>query len=260
MIDGQDVSRVTLRSLRAAIAVVPQDCVLFNDSIRYNIAYGREGATLEEVQQAAKVCGGDSKHIQDVQDVVAAVLSCVSSTQMAHIHDAIMRFPMQYDTLVGERGLILSGGEKQRVAFARAILKQPRVLVLDEGTSALDTITEQHVQDSLQQLRQGCTTVVIAHRLSTVLDSDAILVFAHGEIVQRGTHGELVQQGGLYADMWSRQADVHGKLMDDVRGSEESTADDESRNGGEEEDTETSGLLRSPTESQLRLKSTGSRT
>lgn len=222
-----------------------------------------------------------------------------SHTQLAHIHDAIMRFPLQYDTLVGERGLILSGGEKQRVAFARAILKNPRVLVIDEGTSALDTITERHVQASLEQLRQGCTTIVVAHRLSTVMDSDCILVFAHGEIVERGTHAALVQQGCLYGAMWSRQADVavgpaqhedgrKGHVEQQAWGenggedgdSEEGDGHDRSSEGrstpgdssdgrrrrgrrmGEDDtgDTETSGvLLRSTTEAQLRLKATGSR-
>ena len=177
-IDGQDIRRVTQSSLRAAIGIVPQDTVLFNDTIYYNIAYGRPEAPPSEVEAAARA---------------------------ARIHDFIMRLPDGYQTRVGERGLKLSGGERQRVAIARTILKRPHLLLFDEATSALDTQTEKEIQESLRSLSRDVTTRVIAHRLSTVVDADQILVLDRGRIVERGRHGELLLQGGLYATMWQRQ-------------------------------------------------------
>ncbi len=177
-IDGQDLRTVTQASLRQAIGIVPQDTVLFNDTIYYNIAYGRPRAAPSEVEDAAR---------------------------MARIHDFIMRLPDGYQTRVGERGLKLSGGERQRVAIARTILKRPRLLLFDEATSALDTQTEKEIQDSLRQISHDVTTLVIAHRLSTVVDADEILVLDHGRVVERGTHPELLQKNGVYAAMWTRQ-------------------------------------------------------
>jgi ATP-binding cassette subfamily B protein len=178
LIDGQDVREVTQASLRAAIGVVPQDTVLFNDTIHYNIAYGRDGASEEEIVVAAK---------------------------SAQIHDFIETLPDGYQTMVGERGLKLSGGEKQRVAIARTILKNPPILILDEATSALDTGTEQEIQDSLKRLSADRTVLTIAHRLSTVVDSDEIIVLDKGEIIEQGTHATLLAKGGAYAAMWRRQ-------------------------------------------------------
>jgi ATP-binding cassette subfamily B protein len=177
-IDGQDIQKVTQASLRAAIGIVPQDTVLFNDTIYYNIAYGRPEASPAEVEGAAR---------------------------LARIHDFIMRLPDGYQTRVGERGLKLSGGERQRVAIARTILKRPRLLLFDEATSALDTQTEKEIQDSLRQISHDVTTLIIAHRLSTVVDADEILVLDHGRIVERGHHLDLLGQAGVYAAMWQRQ-------------------------------------------------------
>ena len=178
LVDDDDVRDVTQASLRAAIGIVPQDTVLFNDTIYYNIAYGRPGATQGEVIQAAK---------------------------HAHIHDFVASLPRGYDTIVGERGLKLSGGEKQRVAIARTILKNPRILVFDEATSALDSKTEKAIQAQLREVAADHTTLVIAHRLSTVMDADQILVMEHGRIVERGTHTELLGRGAHYAHMWDLQ-------------------------------------------------------
>jgi ABC-type transport system involved in Fe-S cluster assembly fused permease/ATPase subunit len=178
-VDGQDIRAVTQSSLRAAIGVVPQDTVLFNDTIGYNIAYGRPGATHEEVVAAAR---------------------------LAQVHDFVERLPEGYSTMVGERGLKLSGGEKQRVAIARTILKDPRILVLDEATSALDTLTEQEIQAALNRVSANRTTLVIAHRLSTVVEADEIIVLQDGMVVERGNHAALIGRGGLYAGMWQRQA------------------------------------------------------
>jgi len=178
-IDGQDISTVTQASLRAAIGIVPQDTVLFNDTIGYNIAYGREGAGEEEIVRAAKG---------------------------AAIAGFIERQPDQYETRVGERGLKLSGGEKQRVAIARTLLKDPPILILDEATSALDSRTEAEILGTLQAIERGRTTIVIAHRLSTVVHADQIVVLDNGLVAERGTHAELLRKDGLYADMWARQA------------------------------------------------------
>ena len=178
-VDGHDVRDVTQDSLRSAIGVVPQDTVLFNDSIRYNIAYGRPGATQDEIEAAARA---------------------------AQVHDFVLRLPDGYDTRVGERGLKLSGGEKQRVAIARTILKDPRILILDEATSALDTRTEQEIQTALRAVSRDRTTLTIAHRLSTVVDADEIIVLADGKIAERGSHAGLLARDGVYARMWAMQA------------------------------------------------------
>ena len=178
-IDGIDVRDITQASLRAAIGVVPQDTVLFNDTIAYNIAYGRPGASPEQVEHAAR---------------------------LAQVHDFVLRLPEGYATRVGERGLKLSGGEKQRVAIARTILKDPRILILDEATSALDTRTERDIETALRTVATDRTTLVIAHRLSTVVDADEILVLAEGRVAERGRHAALLQQNGLYARMWALQA------------------------------------------------------
>ena len=180
-IDGQDIRDVTQDSLRRAIGVVPQDTVLFNDSILYNIAYGRPGASRAEIEDAAR---------------------------FARIHDFVTRLPDGYDTVVGERGLKLSGGEKQRVAIARVILKAPEILIFDEATSALDTKTEREIQASLAEVAAGRTTLIIAHRLSTIVDADQILVLDNGHIVERGHHRELIALGGVYATMWARQQEA----------------------------------------------------
>ncbi|MQT14105.1 ABC transporter ATP-binding protein/permease [Rhizobiales bacterium Sp-1] len=181
LIDGQDLREVTQASLRAAIGIVPQDTVLFNDTIGYNIRYGRPSASEAEVEAAAR------------------------SAQIAHFVEGL---PKRYQTEVGERGLKLSGGEKQRVAIARTILKAPPILILDEATSALDTRTEQEIQSALDRVAENRTALVIAHRLSTVVDADEILVLDGGRIVERGRHGDLVALGGLYAEMWERQREA----------------------------------------------------
>jgi ABC-type transport system involved in Fe-S cluster assembly fused permease/ATPase subunit len=180
-IDGQDLREVTQESVRRAIGVVPQDTVLFNDTIRYNIGYGRPGAADAEIEEAAR---------------------------HARIHDFVAALPDGYRSPVGERGLKLSGGEKQRVAIARVILKAPRILIFDEATSALDTKTEQEIQANLDELRAERTTLVIAHRLSTVVGADEILVLDQGRIVERGNHASLLAQGGVYAAMWARQQEA----------------------------------------------------
>ncbi len=183
-IAGQDIRTVTQHSLRRAIGIVPQDTVLFNDTVAYNIAYGRTGASPQEVEQAARA---------------------------AHIHDFIASTPQGYQAMVGERGLKLSGGEKQRVAIARTLLKNPPILIFDEATSALDSANERAIQAELRQVAQGKTTLVIAHRLSTVVDAHEILVMEHGRIVERGTHARLLAAGGRYAGMWALQRNTEEK-------------------------------------------------
>jgi ABC-type transport system involved in Fe-S cluster assembly fused permease/ATPase subunit len=179
LIDGQDVRSVTQTSLHQAIGVVPQDTVLFNDTVLYNIAYGRAGATRDEIEAAAKA---------------------------AKIHDFVTSLPQGYDTTVGERGLKLSGGEKQRVGIARTLLKNPPILVLDEATSALDTQTERAIQESLREMGQGRSVITIAHRLSTIADADLIIVLEAGEIIEQGSHDALLARQGKYAQMWERQS------------------------------------------------------
>ncbi len=178
LIDQQDIRDVSQASLRAAIGMVPQDTVLFNDTIYYNIAYGRPNASPSEIEDAAR---------------------------LAKIHDFIMSLPDKYQSKVGERGLKLSGGEKQRVAIARTILKRPHILIFDEATSALDSETEQGILSSLREVSEDHTTLTIAHRLSTVIDADEILVLHSGEVIERGTHDQLLDMTGTYADMWNRQ-------------------------------------------------------
>ena len=180
-IDGQDIAEVTQASLRKAIGMVPQDTVLFNDTVRYNIRYGRPDASDAEVEAAAK---------------------------LAQIHDFVLSLPKQYESMVGERGLKLSGGEKQRVSIARTILKSPPILVLDEATSALDSFTEQEIQSALKTVSRNRTTLVIAHRLSTVVEADEIIVLDKGLIAERGTHTGLLRKKGLYARMWNRQREA----------------------------------------------------
>ena len=188
LIDGQSIAAVKQESLRAALGMVPQDTVLFNDTIRYNIAYGKANATQNDIEAAAK---------------------------LAQVHDFVQTLPRGYDTMVGERGLKLSGGEKQRVSIARTILKNPPILVLDEATSALDTFTEQHIQDALKRVSKNRTTVVIAHRLSTIVDADEIIVLDKGKIAERGSHTKLIRKRGLYAQLWNRQreADEARKIL-----------------------------------------------
>jgi ATP-binding cassette subfamily B protein len=181
-IDGQDIRDLTQDSLRAAIGIVPQDTVLFNDTIYYNIAYGRPGARRSEVERAA---------------------------EMAHIRDFIEGLPDGWESVVGERGLKLSGGEKQRVAIARAILKDPQILIFDEATSSLDSRTEQAIQETLAEVAAQHTTLVIAHRLSTVVDADRILVMSAGRVIESGTHAQLLADAGVYHDMWELQLKEH---------------------------------------------------
>lgn len=179
LVGGEDIAAVTQDSVRAAIGIVPQDTVLFNESLAYNIGYGAEGADQAMIEQAARD---------------------------AALSPLIERLPDHYETMVGERGLKLSGGEKQRVAIARTLVKNPPILLLDEATSALDTRTEQEILDTLKRIAQGRTTIAIAHRLSTIADADNILVLDHGRLVESGDHGALLKRGGLYAEMWARQA------------------------------------------------------
>jgi ABC-type transport system involved in Fe-S cluster assembly fused permease/ATPase subunit len=185
LIDGQDIRDVTQASVRAAIGVVPQDTVLFNDTIRYNIGYGKPSASQEEIEQAAR---------------------------LAQVHDFVTRLPDGYDTLVGERGLKLSGGEKQRVAIARAVLKRPRILLFDEATSALDSKSEKVIQAELNRIAESRTTLVIAHRLSTIVHANEILVMDQGRIVERGTHRQLLERRGAYAHMWALQQEEARRL------------------------------------------------
>jgi len=193
LIDGQDISNVTLESLRSNISLIPQDPSLFHRSIWENIRYGKPNASPEEIIGAAK---------------------------RAHAEEFILKMPEKFQSLVGERGVKLSGGQKQRIAIARAILKDAPILILDEATSALDSVTEKAIQDALQELMTGKTSIVIAHRLSTLSGMDRILVFDHGAIVEEGTHDELLSLGGHYARLWEMQAG--GFLPDTLDGEEES--------------------------------------
>ncbi len=187
-INGQDIREVTQASLRRAVGIVPQDTVLFNDTIYYNIAYGNPDATREEV---------------------------IAAAQAAHIHHFVASLPQGYESMVGERGLKLSGGEKQRVAIARAILKNPAILIFDEATSALDSHSEKAIQAELASIAQNRTTLIIAHRLSTVVDANQILVMNHGRIVERGTHQQLLAQNGAYAQLWNLQKQEQQKQLND---------------------------------------------
>ncbi|HEY3700118.1 MAG TPA: ABC transporter ATP-binding protein/permease [Spongiibacteraceae bacterium] len=190
LIDGQDIRSVTQTSLRAALGIVPQDTVLFNDTIYYNIAYGRPDAMRDEVIAAAKA---------------------------AHIHHFIETLPDGYDAMVGERGLKLSGGEKQRVAIARTLLKRPAILIFDEATSALDSKTEKSIQTELREISADHTALIIAHRLSTVVDADQILVLEHGRIIERGNFRELIEHNGKFAEMWQLQQEEDSKLAEAIR-------------------------------------------
>ncbi|MDP2410631.1 MAG: ABC transporter ATP-binding protein/permease [Pseudolabrys sp.] len=221
LIDGQDIAKVTQKSLRQAIGMVPQDTVLFNDTIRYNIRYGRWEASDAEVEEAAK---------------------------LAQIDPLIRMAPKGYETEVGERGLKLSGGEKQRVAIARTILKSPPILVLDEATSALDSHTEREIQDALERVSRGRTTLVIAHRLSTIVGADEIVVLDQGEIVERGTHQALLAKSGLYASMWNRQREAEEAREKLARAGEEAMAPN--RNPPPVED-EITAVARKPVEAPV---------
>ncbi|KAJ2949134.1 hypothetical protein O0L34_g6075 [Tuta absoluta] len=205
LIDGQDVRTVTQSSLRANIGVVPQDTVLFNQTVRFNIQYGKQEASTSDVIAAAK---------------------------NADIHDRILTFPDAYDTQVGERGLRLSGGEKQRIAIARTILKDPAIVLLDEATSALDTNTERNIQAALARVCMNRTTVIIAHRLSTIIHADEILVLKEGEIIERGNHDALLAQGGFYASMWQQQLENRNSVQPETEGNNNEPPRTPSRNGG----------------------------
>jgi len=181
LLDGVPLPQLSLARVRESIAVVPQDTILFNDTISYNIAFGKAGSTQEEVEEAAR---------------------------LAHLHDFIMTLPDGYETRVGERGVKLSGGEKQRVSIARAAIKRPRIYVFDEATSSLDTRTERQILRSLREISYHSTTLVIAHRLSTVVNADQIVVLEAGVVVEQGTHASLLETNGHYAALWHAQQQV----------------------------------------------------
>ena len=193
VIDGQDIRDITQDSLRMSIGIVPQDTVLFNDTIAYNIGYGRPGASQDEIEEAAR---------------------------LASIDHFIKELPQGYNTMVGERGLKLSGGEKQRVAIARTILKGPEIFLFDEATSALDTQTERAIQESLREISKGRTTLVIAHRLSTITHADSILVLQKGRVVEQGHHEELLAKDGLYAKMWAQQSKANDQSQGAPQGAQ----------------------------------------
>lgn len=233
-IDGHDVKDITIDSLRRHVGVVPQDTVLFNETLMYNLKYARPSATDDEVYEACRA---------------------------ASIHDQILNFPDGYLTRVGERGLKLSGGEKQRVAIARTILKDPRIILLDEATAALDTETEQHIQLALDKLSQGRTSLVIAHRLSTITTADQILVLHAGKVVECGTHEELLAMKGRYLSMWRKQiraqqvadqakelSDKAERLRKESRGDESSSQSEDERNGEAERGRTARGALQSNTD------------
>jgi len=233
-IDGHDVKNITIDSLRRHIGVVPQDTVLFNETLMYNLKYADPSATDEEVFEACRA---------------------------ASIHEKILNFPDGYNTKVGERGLKLSGGEKQRVAIARTILKDPRIILLDEATAALDTETEEHIQSALVKLAQGRTTLVIAHRLSTITTADQILVLHAGKVAESGTHDELLAMQGRYASMWRKQiraqeaaeqarklTDKAERLRNEARGDESASQSEDERSGGIQHGRTSRGLLISSTE------------
>ena len=219
-VDGHDVKGITIDSLRRHIGVVPQDTVLFNETLMYNLKYANPSATDLEVENACRA---------------------------ASIHDKILTFPDGYDSRVGERGLKLSGGERQRVAIARTILKDPRIILLDEATAALDSETEQHIQTALDKLSQGRTTLVIAHRLSTITTADQILVLHAGKVAEHGTHEELLALKGRYANMWKKQiraqkiaeeakvlSDRAEQIRNEAQGDESASQSEDERNGGKQ--------------------------
>ena len=235
-IDGHDVKDITIESLRRHVGVVPQDTVLFNETLMYNLKYARPSATDEEVYAACRA---------------------------ASIHEKILNFPDGYTTRVGERGLKLSGGEKQRVAIARTILKDPRIILLDEATAALDTETEQHIQLALDKLSEGRTTIVIAHRLSTITNANQILVLHAGKVAESGTHEELLAMKGRYASMWRKQiraqqaaeqakelSDKAERLRKEVRGDESASQSEDERNVENERGRTARGALISSTDDE----------
>ena len=188
-IDEQKIKNVTQKSLRTGIGLVPQDITLFNESIKANLEYGSSGSSMEEI---------------------------IRATTMAEIHEKILTFTDGYDTVVGERGLKLSGGEKQRIAIARMILKNPKILLMDEATSALDSATEKSIQECFKKLSMNRTALIVAHRLSTIMDADLIIVLKDGEIIEQGTHNELKKQNGTYKKLWCQQVNKPSLFKDDA--------------------------------------------